>query len=65
MADPLRDFAAREAQSYTPPAADPPPARDAKAMRRCEDCGQFFVLVTGRERSCDDCAGWPGVGAGQ
>ena len=63
----LRDFGAREAQAYTPP---PPPARDARVMRRCENCGAMHVLQTGRERTCDDCAKakgdeWAGAGRGE
>jgi hypothetical protein len=55
----------REAQHETPVPADPPPTRDEQAMRRCDGCARLYVLVTGMERLCDDCAGWSGVGAGQ
>lgn len=46
MTDRLRDFAAQHG----------PPERPTRALRRCEDCGRTHALVTGRERTCEDCA---------
>lgn len=70
MTDWLREFAAREAQ-HEPSGKNPdgstlaPVRRDAKAMRRCVECGRLFVVATDQEQECDGCAALRGIGSGE